>query len=245
MNVSFVNCSLNLGALKMQSESPELKGNGIPAPVDLAPELIPNEQLKDIKGSLRELIENYREILKDIPMSKGSILEQILNGVISQKEYQALRDWEMQNKPFMDSNGVCSKSMREYAKIYRTSTSIEEFKKKYLEYKAKQDQMFRLGVENKEQRSDSKDQTSQENQPRDGDKTEGEQSKPFAPIQVKSQSKTYTREDIHKSFLLNFLESEKEKGLDVLKLLEKLSRGKGVDMRVWFVFGGKLRMTHS
>ena len=56
--------------------------------------------------------------------------------------------------------------------------------------------------------------------------------KKFKPIQATSKSQTYVYKDIKREFFEKFLKAEQEKGTDVTKLLEALSKARKLDINV-------------
>ena len=147
--------------------------------------------------SLEILKKMYDELTKDIPILKGSIQEQILNGELSKADIEALNEWKDENKAFMQ--WVNNDFEKEYIKIYHTSMSIEEFKERYLELQAKQEQYTKDFTE---QATIKETHKTQENNEENLGKT-------FTPIQGESKNKeTYqgkdTNEFLKKAFRKSF-----------------------------------------
>ena len=162
--------------------------------------------INDMNKSLEILKKMYDELTKDIPILKGSIQEQILNGELSKADIEALNEWKDENKAFMQ--WVNNDFEKEYIKIYHTSMSIEEFKERYLELQAKQEQYIKDFTE---QATIKETHKTQENNEENLGKT-------FIPIQGESKNKeTYQGKDTNE-FLKKLLENH----FDTKKQLELL-----------------------
>ncbi|TKX30924.1 hypothetical protein [Campylobacter estrildidarum] len=98
----------------------------------------------------------------------------------------------------------------EFDKLMSEDLSLEEFKTKYMDFKKRHDEFVK------------------EFETAMGDNL---MVKPFKPIQAESKNKETYKDEIKNSFWEQFLKVQKENGVDILELMEKLNE-KGIDKRV-------------
>ncbi|PZT48025.1 hypothetical protein B6S12_06050 [Helicobacter valdiviensis] len=112
--------------------------------------------------------------------------------------------------------------------------SLEGFKKEYLDFKIRHDEFVKnlKEVEKAEgidyDKSPAEESANSEEGEENGMKNNKEK-KTFKPIQAESKSETY-KEEINSNFWEQFVKIQREKGVDVLGLLERLSN-KGLDIK--------------
>ncbi|TKX34207.1 Cj0814 family flagellar-dependent secreted protein [Campylobacter taeniopygiae] len=115
--------------------------------------------------------------------------------------------------------------MRQVLLLPMQINNIEEFKKEWLELEAKN------------KKSLQKEETSQDIESQkifnsiNTDQKTIKKDKPFKPIQAESKNKETYKDEIKNSFWEQFLKVQKENGVDILELMEKLNE-KGIDKRI-------------
>ncbi|MBZ7959674.1 hypothetical protein [Campylobacter molothri] len=97
--------------------------------------------------------------------------------------------------------------------------SVEEFKQKWLDLQAKHEARFGEIAEQSRKDIQQEMQTAQE-----------QEIKTFKPIRAESKSQTY-KDEVKANFWEQFLKIQKENGIDILELMEKLNE-KGIDKRI-------------
>ncbi|WP_300702856.1 hypothetical protein [uncultured Campylobacter sp.] len=110
----------------------------------------------------------------------------------------------------------------EYKELINSNISLDEFKKKYLDFKKRHDGFVALYKEALNGAKISIDKDNNGNLNIKIQKDLNDEKKPFTPIQAESKSETFTYDDIAKNFFLTFLENERKKGTDILELLQNL-----------------------
>lgn len=122
----------------------------------------------------------------------------------------------------------------EYNKLINSNMNLEEFKTKYLDFRQRHDE-FVKSLEEAEKaegidydKSPTEESANSEEGEENGMKNNKEK-KTFKPIQAESKSETY-KEEINSNFWEQFVKIQREKGVDVLGLLERLSN-KGLDIK--------------
>ncbi|CAM2833222.1 hypothetical protein [Helicobacter burdigaliensis] len=167
----------------------------------------------------------FEKLVGDIPMLEGSIRDQILKGKKGESELKSLQKWMDENRAdmvWLEMNG--ENNIRAIEEIYRTSKSIGEFKSAYLELQEKHDNYSKeLASKNKEMLEEEMQEAKEQYE------VQKERKKPFKPIQGKSESETY-KEEINLSFWEQFIKTQREKGVDILGLLERL-QNRGLDIK--------------
>lgn len=186
---------------------------------------------KNMNESLKLYKKYYDELMQDIPILKGSITDKIQKGEWGEKEREMINKFtDEYHSFFLIPIEDFDEYERETEKIYRTSQSIEEFKEEWFKVHKKYEE-FAIEFSNKSkkavQEEMNKYKISQENI---STEPHQENNKPFKAIQGENQNKTYTREDINKEFLLNFIQNQKNKGINILELLQKFSKNSKVDL---------------
>ncbi|MBZ7947438.1 hypothetical protein H2256_00440 [Campylobacter sp. RM9929] len=181
----------------------------------------PNDKNKSNAANLDELLKSYKdyydELTKEIPIAKGSIQDQILKGELSQEDFKEIEDFKAKNKASV--HWLDEDLQKEYVKIYHTSMSVEEFKQKWLDLQAKHEARFGEIAEQSRKDIQQEMQTAQE-----------QEIKTFKPIRAESKSQTY-KDEVKANFWEQFLKIQKENGIDILELMEKLNE-KGIDKRI-------------
>ena len=179
--------------------------------------VIKGETIDMFNRSMPVLAKMMHEARKDIPIYEGSLRDQSLKGELSYKDELKLYSWVQENyiKDMFFENSLNEDISVEIERIFRSTSSINEFKEKWLEFKEQKDSEFKaLKQENEELVQDDKNLHSNIDL--------NDEKKPFTPIQAESKSETFTYDDIAKNFFLTFLENERKKGTDVLELLQNL-----------------------
>ncbi|PZT48834.1 hypothetical protein B6S12_01960 [Helicobacter valdiviensis] len=169
--------------------------------------------------------ELFEKLVGDIPILEGSIRDQILKGKMGESELKSLYQWMDENRASMvwlEMDG--ENNIRAMEEIYRTSKGIEEFKSAYLALQEKYDNYSKeLANKNKEMLEEEMQEAKEQYE------AKSEKKKPFKPIEGKSESETY-KEEINSGFWEQFIKIQREKGVDILELLEMLQK-KGLDIK--------------
>lgn len=169
--------------------------------------------------------ELFEKLVGDIPILEGSIRDQILKGKMGESELKSLYQWMDENRASMvwlEMDG--ENNIRAMEEIYRTSKSVEEFKSAYLALQEKYDNYSKeLANKNKEMLEEEMQEANEQYE------AKSEKKKPFKPIEGKSESETY-KEEINLDFWEQFIKIQREKGVDILELLETLQK-KGLDIK--------------
>lgn len=169
--------------------------------------------------------ELFEKLVGDIPILEGSIRDQILKGKMGESELKSLYQWMDENRAsivWLEMDG--ENNIRAMEEIYRTSKGIEEFKSAYLALQEKYDNYSKeLANKNKEMLEEEMQEAKEQYE------AKSEKKKPFKPIEGKSESETY-KEEINLGFWEQFIKIQREKGVDILELLEMLQK-KGLDIK--------------
>ncbi|MBZ7964485.1 Cj0814 family flagellar-dependent secreted protein [Campylobacter sp. 2457A] len=152
---------------------------------------------------------NYSILVGDVTI-QGKILG--LDKTMNANEIQSLRDFIQQNPITYSITGDIGVDFVNTIKLLSGNTDIEEFKKQWLEMKAKSDAMGEKYKAQIAQQNNSNltQQTNETNQTKD---------KPFKPIQAESKNKeTYKDDNIRNELIKKLLENK----FDLAKELEIL-----------------------
>ncbi|WP_171000275.1 hypothetical protein [Campylobacter estrildidarum] len=187
--------------------------------IKLKNEVIKNENLEltkqqriNLGNSLIEEYENDVKLSNKVGLIEGSIEDKLRKNELSKSEAKNLFKWisENTNSPhWMYIDGVSYDEA--YVKVFQTSKSIDEFKTNYLEFQKKYFADLSKPINES---------------PEIREKTKTPQ-----PIQAESKNKETYKDEIKNSFWEQFLKVQKENGIDILELMEKLNE-KGIDKRV-------------
>ena len=150
------------------------------------------------------------EARKDIPIYEGSLRDplrdQSLKGKLDYEDELKIYSWVQENyiKDMFFENSLNEDISLEIERIFRSTSSINEFKEKWLEFKEQKDSEFKaLKQQNEELIQDDKNLHSNID-------PNSKEPNPFTPIQAESKSETFTYDDITKNFFLTFLENERK-----------------------------------
>ncbi|WP_170999738.1 hypothetical protein [Campylobacter aviculae] len=187
--------------------------------IKLRSEIIKNENLELTKQERinlgNSLIEEYGNDVKlsnKVGLIEGSIEDKLRKNELSKSEVKNLFKWisENTNSPhWMYIDGVNYDEAK--VKVFQTSKSIDEFKKNYLEFQKKYFADLSKPI------NESPEML--------------EKTKTPQPIQAESKNKETYKDEIKNSFWEQFLKVQKENGVDILELMEKLNE-KSIDKRV-------------
>ncbi|TKX32325.1 hypothetical protein [Campylobacter aviculae] len=183
-----------------------------PIPKDPHPQLT-NQEREQLINSFSRMQKYYEELGEKNEILDGSIEDKLRQGKLSQTEFHSLLDWINKNTQEMYWGDNYDEDV---IKIFHTSKTIDEFKEKWLKLQETQKQ-YTEAFYTSNSISDFKNKTSE--------------NKPFKPIQAESKNKETYKDEIKNNFWEQFLKVQKENGIDILELMEKLNE-KSIDKRV-------------
>lgn len=179
---------------------------------------------EEIKEKQLELLDNF---FIGVENTKGSIRDYVYENVLSDehsKEFESFINFLIEFRPrayFAPEAGIINeKAAKRQAILFSTITNMEDFKASYIALSVFESKLFEGNAAKNREEFYKEMQEAKANAKK----------KRFEAIEAESKSKTY-EDDIAKKFFLKFLENERQKGNDILSLLEKVLKlsGKRID----------------
>lgn len=178
---------------------------------------------EEIKEKQLELLDNF---FIGVENTKGSIRDYVYENVLSDehsKEFENFINFLFEFRPrayFAPEAGIINdKTAKRQDILFSTITNMEDFKASYIALSVFESNLFEGNAAKNREELYKEMQESKR--------------KRFEAIEAESKSKTY-EDDIAKKFFLKFLENERQKGNDILSLLEKVLKlsGKRIDFTI-------------
>ncbi|WP_286006215.1 hypothetical protein [Campylobacter avium] len=178
----------------------------------------------------KEQIALLDDFFAGVENTEGSIRDYVYENVLADepsKEFESFMSFLYEFRPrcyFAPEAGIINReTAKRQAMLFSTMTNMEDFKASYIALSVFESKLFEGNAAKNREEFYKEMQEAEENAKK----------KRFEAIEVERKSKTYEYDDIAKKFFLSFLENERQKGNDILSLLEKVLKlgGKGLDFK--------------